>query len=116
MAGESYLICKSDLISEPGSFGFSLKCGEEIIDGFVVQNDGCFYAYRNSCPHTGSPLDWVEHQFLDMDGSLIQCAVHDARFIIETGECIMGPCAGECLEKIDIRIESGNIYLYPDSI
>lgn len=54
--------------------------------------DGELFAYRNSCPHTGSPLDWVEHQFLDLDGALIQCATHDARFLIDTRECVFGPC------------------------
>jgi nitrite reductase/ring-hydroxylating ferredoxin subunit len=53
----------------------------------------------------------VDHQFLDIEGALIQCAVHDARFLIDTGECILGPCPGESLESLPIRIDGGNIYL-----
>ncbi len=79
--------------------------------GFLVQYNGEFFAYLNSCPHTGAPLDWVEHQFLDADGSLIQCAIHDARFYIESGECVFGPCPGESLSKLDIHIEDDRIYL-----
>ncbi len=105
------LICALDRLSDPGSYGFSLDCGEKRIDGFVVRRDGEFYAYRNSCPHTGSPLDWVEHQFLDLEGALIQCAVHDARFLIETGECVVGPCPGQSLEPLDIEVDSENVYL-----
>ncbi len=105
------LICSVDRLSDPGSYGFSLDFAGERIDGFVVCRDGEFFAYRNRCPHTGSPLDWVEHQFLDLDGTLIQCAVHDARFLIDTGECVLGPCPGERLEALEISVEDDGIYL-----
>jgi nitrite reductase/ring-hydroxylating ferredoxin subunit len=105
------LICASERLSDPGSFGFSLESAGERVEGFLVRRDGEFFAYRNSCPHTGSPLDWVDHQFLDIEGALIQCAVHDARFLIDTGECIFGPCPGQSLESLPIRIQDENIYL-----
>ena len=105
------LICALDRLSDPGSYGFSVECEGERVDGFVVRRDGECYAYRNCCPHTGAPLAWVEHQFLDLDGQLIQCAVHDARLLIDTGECILGPCPGAYLEPLPIRVEDENIYL-----
>ncbi len=105
------LICPLERLSDPGSYGFSLEFDGKRVNGFVVRRDSECFAYVNSCPHTGSPLDWVEHQFLDLDGELIQCAVHDARFLIETGECVFGPCPGASLEALPIRIESGKVYL-----
>jgi nitrite reductase/ring-hydroxylating ferredoxin subunit len=105
------LICNTDVLSDPGSYGFEVEHQGEAVEGFLVKRDGQYFAYQNSCPHTGSPLDWVEHQFLDVEGALIQCAVHDARFMIESGECVMGPCPGESLEKIEIRVEDDQIYL-----
>ena len=110
-ANSPIFICHHQLLSDPGSRGFSIDHNGQTVDGFIVKNDGCYFAYRNSCPHTGSPLDWVDHQFLDIDGSLIQCAVHDARFIIDTGECVLGPCPGESLEKLDILVQRDGIYL-----
>ena len=104
-------ICALDRLSDPGSYGFSLQTGKQTVEGFVVKRDGEFFAYRNSCPHTGSPLDWVDHQFLDIEGALIQCAVHDARFLIDTGECIFGPCPGQSLEALPIRIKDEGVYL-----
>ena len=104
-------ICRLKDLSDPGSRGFSVEREGEVVDGFVVQRDGECFAYRNSCPHLGSPLDWVEHQFLDLDGTLIQCATHDARFLIDTGECVAGPCPGARLEALPIRIDAGWIYL-----
>ena len=111
MTGKLPLICTTDQLTDPGSYGFEIDFNGESVEGFIVQYNGQFFAYRNSCPHTGAPLDWVEHQFLDTYGSLIQCAVHDARFYIETGECVFGPCPGESLSKLDICVEDGRIYL-----
>ena len=104
-------ICNLDDLAESASRGFSVEINGESINGFVIQKDGVFYAYRNTCPHTGAPLDWVEHQFLDMDGALIQCAVHDARFMIEDGKCIAGPCVDEFLQKLDIFQIDNALYL-----
>jgi nitrite reductase/ring-hydroxylating ferredoxin subunit len=105
------LICALERLEEPGSYGFSIDYAGEQVDGFVVRRDNECFAYRNSCPHTGSPLDWIEHQFLDVEGALIQCAVHDARFLIESGECVFGPCPGESLESLPIEVRDDNIYL-----
>jgi len=62
------------------------------------------YAYRNRCPHTGAPLDWQPHQFLDERGELIQCAIHGALFAIETGLCLRGPCAGRSLQALPVQL------------
>ena len=104
-------LCNADLIADPGSRGFSVEFDGEKIEGFIVQKDGLFYAYRNSCPHTSAPLDWVEHQFLDLDGALIQCAVHDARFTIENGFCVAGPCSGDSLQPLSIVQKVSGIFL-----
>jgi nitrite reductase/ring-hydroxylating ferredoxin subunit len=108
---ERYLICHLSQLADPDSRGFSIDIGDATIEGFVIQKDGQQYAYRNSCPHTGSPLDWVEHQFLDLDKAFIQCAVHDARFEMENGHCVSGPCAGESLQKLAIETRNEAIYL-----
>ena len=109
------LICEAQRLEDPGSYGFAVELNGRQVEGFVVRRDGEFFAYRNSCPHTGSPLDWVEHQFLDIEGALIQCAVHDARFLIDSGECVMGPCPGESLEALPISLRDENIYLTGDA-
>jgi nitrite reductase/ring-hydroxylating ferredoxin subunit len=98
-------------LSDPGSHGFSVEHDGQTVEGFIVKNDNNFFAYRNSCPHTGAPLDWVEHQFLDADEALIQCAVHDARFLIDSGECISGPCHGKSLQGLPIVVQDDGIYI-----
>jgi len=111
---DNLLICHLEDITDPGSRGFSIELDGHEIEGFVVLKDGAFYAYQNACPHTGSPLDWVEHQFLDLDQAMIQCAVHDARFEIESGLCLAGPCPGESLQKLEIERLDQALYLRPE--
>jgi len=110
MKVKSY-ICETDDITDPGSHGFDVSHNDVEIKGFVVKRDGEFFAYRNSCPHTGVPLDWIEHKFLDLDGFLIVCALHAARFKIGSGLCVSGPCVGDSLEQLDIINDDGKIYL-----
>jgi len=50
---------------------------------FVVRRGNCAFAYRNACPHTGAPLEWRAHQFLDAEGAFVQCALH--RRAVHTG-------------------------------
>ncbi|MFT5549363.1 MAG: nitrite reductase/ring-hydroxylating ferredoxin subunit [Gammaproteobacteria bacterium] len=104
-------ICSNTELSDPASLGFSVEKNGEEIECFLVKKDGQYFAFRNSCPHTGSPLDWLEHQFLDLDGLHIQCAVHDARFVIETGKCVAGPCYGDSLKKLEIEVRNDGVYL-----
>ncbi len=101
---------KSDF-NGSSSRGFIIKVNEHEVNGFIVFDGGEYFAYENKCPHTGAPLDWVEHQFLDADAALIQCSVHDARFEMETGVCIFGPCSGESLSALKIKVGSKAIYL-----
>ncbi len=98
-------------MADPALIGFSVAKNGETIEGFLLKNDRQYFAYKNTCPHTGFPLDWLEHQFLDSEGALIQCAVHDARFLIDTGECVFGPCQGQLLQKLDIKIKDDGVYL-----
>ncbi len=107
----SYLLCKTSDIEDPGSKSFEIKIKRKIQSIFVVHKDGQFFAYYNSCPHTGASLEWQEHQFLDLDKALIQCATHDALFAIDSGECVAGPCAGDALQHLPLFVKGGEIHL-----
>lgn len=77
---------------------------------FAVKKFGKIYAYKNSCPHIGVGLEWVENQFLDSSCSMIQCANHGALFVIETGKCVAGPCSGQKLMSLALQIVDDIIY------
>ena len=106
-------LCQTHEISDPGSKAFEIKQGRNNTALFVVHKDGAFNAYINSCPHTGANLEWQEDQFLDSDSVLIQCFTHGALFIIETGECVAGPCLGKALKPLSFELIDNYIHCYP---
>jgi nitrite reductase/ring-hydroxylating ferredoxin subunit len=103
------LLCRLDEIEDPGSRGFDDIEGEEPF--FVVRRGEEAFAYRNSCPHYGAPLDWKPHAFLSVDKSRILCSMHGALFEIEDGACVLGPCPGDVLEKVEIEVAEDTIFL-----
>jgi len=107
----THILCKTTDIEDPGSKSFELKIKRKTQSIFVVHKNGEFFAYYNRCPHTGATLEWQEDQFLDLDKKLIQCATHDALFMIDSGECISGPCVGDSLQTLPISIINDEIHL-----
>ncbi len=76
--------------------------------GFAICRQGQFYAYRNHCPHVGSPLDWIPNQFFSEDANTLLCHTHGAVFSPTTGECLTGPCP-RGLYPIPIQIDGSHI-------
>ena len=101
------LLCNLEAIPAGGARGFEIN--EHKI--FAVNKQGKIFVYRNSCPHLGINLEWVEHQFLDSSNTMIQCANHGALFVIESGNCVAGPCAGRKLQAIPYRVENEDLFI-----
>jgi nitrite reductase/ring-hydroxylating ferredoxin subunit len=79
---------------------------------FAVHRGGRLLVYVNACPHIGVPLDIMPDRFLDGPGRAIVCAVHGARFRIEDGFCLAGPCAGDSLEAVEVVLDAeGTIWV-----
>jgi len=107
-------VCRLDELDDPGSRGATMALGSQLRDVFVVRQGGQVFAYLNSCPHTGGPLDWVPDQFLNIDKDSIQCATHDALFKLHDGKCFAGPCIGASLTSVPVVIEAGEVSLLVD--
>lgn len=103
-------LCPIDEIEESTSKGFEVERNYM----FAVKKDDQIFLYWNRCPHLGTPLEWLEDKFLDNDNALIQCSTHGALFVIDTGECIHGPCHGRSLQAIPFSIEDGNLVISED--
>ena len=104
-------LCALTDIEEPGSRGFSIKTSAGDLALFVVKKHGEVFGFKNICPHTGVGLDWMPHRFLDLEQALIICATHGALFEIDSGLCVSGPCIGEKLEPVYVRVVQGEIFL-----
>ncbi len=60
--------------------------------------------FVNKCPHLGLPLETFPDRFLDALGSSLICSAHGAQFDTR-GHCFAGPCQGENLISVPLRIE-----------
>lgn len=97
----SILLCHRDELPEGTSRGFDpCRRGRDTI--FVVRKDGV-HAWRNACPHwADTPMAWRKDAYLSGDGQTIACHAHGARFEIDTGLCVLGPCVGQRLTPIPL--------------
>ena len=103
------LLCAPGELVEGQSRGFSIQ-GLPVL---AVRRDGQVYVYRNRCPHRDLSLEWRADDFLDASGSMLQCSHHGALFLIESGECVTGPCAGQSLQSVSCREDSSGIWIEP---
>src|SRR5690554_5933542 len=77
--------------------------------GFVFLDGATPRAYLNKCPHMGVELNWKPGGFMDSDNLFLQCSTHGALFKPGDGECIAGPCQGDALTALDIRVVEGTL-------
>jgi nitrite reductase/ring-hydroxylating ferredoxin subunit len=110
------VICRLDELGDPDSRGMTVTHDGQLHDVFVVRQGERVFGYRNSCPHTGGPLDWVPDLFLNLDKDYIQCATHDALFRMHDGECVAGPCKGDSLAAVPVIIEAGDVVMLMDTL
>ena len=110
------LICSLSELADPGAYEFSVGEGAWPLQGFVVRFQDELHAYENSCPHLGVPLNYRPHEFFAPYEPLLQCSVHGALFVPNTGRCVAGPCAGKKLRELEIETINGYLYLrsHPD--
>ena len=86
---EGKAVCFDLQVSMTLSDGALMQMSEQ---GFVICFQGELRAWRNHCPHAGSPLDWIPGQFFSEDGKTVVCHTHHAVFEPLSGDCIAGPC------------------------
>ncbi|MDR3516821.1 MAG: Rieske 2Fe-2S domain-containing protein [Azospirillaceae bacterium] len=114
---EVFVVCAATSI-EPGSakaFSLSRVDAEGQIRPFAIfivrtLADG-YFGYVNACPHQGSWLNFGAGTFFAADRRLLECGRHQAKFEIETGLCVAGPCKGENLEPVAIVVIDGELCL-----
>ncbi|MCL1499347.1 ferredoxin [Xanthomonas nasturtii] len=89
---------------------------EAVLDGgiesVVLYRDGAqVRAWLNICPHAGRRLDWAPGQFLKTKDGQLVCAAHGAAFELDAGECVSGPCRGQSLFAVPVRVQDEQVLL-----
>jgi len=103
----SFRLCAVRDLEENAARSFRSPAGEVIL----VKRDGQIHAWQNICPHLGINLEFNPDEFMDCEQHFLLCSNHGALFQVEDGLCVSGPCHGESLLNVSIRIDSGEIYL-----
>ena len=92
-------VCSSEELL-PGEFRIAYD-GDTAIAVFNV--DGELYAIEDVCTHDGGILTGGA-----IDGDVIVCPRHGARFCIRTGE-VLSPPAYEDVTTFPVRVEAGSV-------
>lgn len=90
-------------VPEGQARGVTIGAGPTALEIVYVRRHGVLYAYENRCPHQGTPLETFPDKFLNADGSLLICTTHGARFRVEDGVCVSGPCKGDKLRRFSFN-------------
>ncbi|UGY20289.1 Rieske 2Fe-2S domain-containing protein [Bradyrhizobium septentrionale] len=114
---EVFAVCLADAIERTGAKGFSLsridasgECRPFLI--IVLRTFGNdYFGYVNRCPHDSAWLNIGSGEFFSPDRSFLRCGRHGARFEIDTGVCIDGPCNGQALEPVALTVIDGDVCL-----
>ena len=94
----------------PGrSLKFHILWRERLVEGFLVNFSGRYYAYVNHCIHEGTPLDWWPNEFFSDDRRFLKCGTHGSLYEPATGKCAGGPCAGGGLFPLQVQITDGRV-------
>lgn len=115
-SGQWQTVCRKDELTADRAIEFRIRRSHPDpeampLTGFVLLHDNKPRAYVNQCPHLGIELNWMPGRFMDTDNLFIQCSSHGALFKPGDGECIAGPCQGDALTTLDLRIEGGAIQI-----
>lgn len=82
------------------------KVGDRFIGVFDVGEK--MYAIENVCPHAQAFLSDGHVQ-----GAVVECALHNARFHISTGKCLSGP--GRDIATFPVRVTRDQIIVECES-
>ena len=82
-------------------------------DAFLVRRGDRVFGYVDNCPHRDLPLHFIPGRYLSPDGTAILCVNHGARFDVETGACLGGPCAGLSLTPLPLEASGRVVRLAP---
>lgn len=103
-------LCRVDEIADGGVLEKHAVIAGEPEDLLLLRAGPRVQCFLNICPHAGRQLNWAPGKFLIERGLLI-CAAHGASFSIPEGRCVLGPCRGQQLSEVAIRIEEGEVFL-----
>lgn len=96
-----------------GSLLFTVRNGFDREEAILLALADGVVALRNYCPH------WTDVRLDSGSGATVRdgevvCERHGATFEKATGDCTHGPCEGATIERLEVAIHEGAVYLTDD--
>ena len=114
MAPRDTALCRLADIPDGDTKGFVLGEGDWPLRGLLVRAGERVTGFVNRCPHAGHQLSFRSDRFLTPDKALILCQSHGALFDKTSGACVGGPCVGEALTRVPVKVDDGWVRLAED--
>jgi 3-phenylpropionate/trans-cinnamate dioxygenase ferredoxin subunit len=86
----------------PGRMKWVAVAGERVL---LANVDGTFYAIADVCGHKRAPLSRGR-----LDGHIVECPLHFARYDLRTGKLIDGPVSAD-VATFAVRVVGDTIYV-----
>ncbi|HZU88452.1 MAG TPA: non-heme iron oxygenase ferredoxin subunit [Stellaceae bacterium] len=86
----------------PGRMKWVAVAGERVL---LANVDGAFYAIADVCGHKRAPLSRGR-----LDGCIVECPLHFARYDLRTGKLIDGPVSAD-VATFAVRVEGDTVYV-----
>jgi len=86
----------------PGQIKWVAVDGERRV---LANVDGTYYAVSDVCGHRNAPLSRGR-----LEGHLIECPLHFARFDVRTGELVNGPVSSP-IATYQVRVDGDTVYV-----
>lgn len=74
----------------------------------LLREGAALHAWLNICPHAGRRLDYAPGRFLRDREQRLVCAAHGASFELPSGDCVAGPCRGQALTAVTVRVTASD--------
>lgn len=101
---EKVFLLKKEELKKGDMIEVKVHDGKDTV--LVIYKNNKYYCLGPKCPHYSAPLK---------DGYLtekyVTCPWHDAKFDLQTGECLNGPCFDD-IPSFEVKVEGDNIYAY----
>ncbi len=106
----THRLCALDDLPELQPVAFDAEVAGTSESLLLLRQGAEVSAFLNVCPHAGRRLDWAPGKFL-MEGAHLICAAHGASFALPAGLCVAGPCKGQSLRAVALRVEGDGVWL-----
>lgn len=106
------LLCRVEDVAEGQAWG-GLPTPGAARKVIVLRHHGVFHGWLDACPHyeNGTPMAWKSGAYLNGSGTRLACHSHGAEFDMATGECVLGPCLGRSLTRVELPVaDDGSIF------